>query len=122
METHRVTLRDNDPTQDNDPSVDEYDTDKLEADLMAEDRLHYHPVNKVINLSKVRGTDWPGNARIMLPKSVHPSIEAEFQVRSEMYDKVFEQYTKENCNRSYCKFISTHNKITDICIGFIDWE
>ena len=59
----RYELSEYDSNTDEDPTVEDFQSDKAEIDWRTEESLPYHPVERAINLSKVRATEWPGNAR-----------------------------------------------------------
>ena len=70
------------PLEDEQPLATKYKVDKECSDLKNESRLPYHPVNANVNLARLRTTDIPENACVILSKALHPSLEAELQLRT----------------------------------------
>ena len=47
-----------------------------------------------------------------MPKPVHPSIEAEMNIRTETYNKIYREYADQNCNRKGEQKRNTDDSIT----------
>ena len=94
----RYELKGYDPNEDSQPTIEDFKIDKAMNDIESESRIPFHPVNGSVSMARVRATEMPGNARITLPKAVHPSLEAEMQIRTEAYSKAFTNYQNHHCN------------------------
>lgn len=95
----RYELKGYNPKEDDQPSISDYPIEKVNRDSESEARLPYHPVENKVTLANIRVTDFPGNARVNLPEAIHPSLEAELQIRTEQLEKEFTRYQQEQCNR-----------------------
>ena len=72
--------------------------EKIEKEESAKTRQIYDPIERRYDERKRRVTDLTECARVILPKPLSVTREAEIETRRSVHDKVYQKYRAEHCN------------------------
>ena len=72
--------------------------ERIEKEEMAKTRQVYDPIKKIYDERKRRVTDLVECSRVVLPKPLSVTREAEIETRRKIHDKIYQRYRIENCN------------------------